>query len=100
MESIIKKAIEGGYKFDNPYIQNTDPKWIAEHYDYGVKAMICDPLFWQALGKVGGWNKYNLETESAEYLYWRDGAAAKFYEINLTEGWDAAVAYLSSLINQ
>lgn len=50
MENIIKKAIEGGYVFNKSEI--------------GVSIStrnVCDPLFWQALGKACGWVEWTMK---------------------------------------
>lgn len=57
MEQAIKKAIDGGYIFDNSYIQKTSPKWIVEHYSYGISSMLMDPLWWKCLGKAMNWEE-------------------------------------------
>ncbi len=80
METIIKKAIEGGY---------------VHNYDLPGKLMLLDPLFWQALGKACGWNPHKKISD----VDWIDHAL-RFHKINLTQGWDKAVEYLADLINK
>lgn len=105
MEEIIKKSGKGGYK-----IQNTHSKMLASDF--------MNSLFWQALGKACWWvNKPNdmiecdickLKTCQKKFI---KGELAKevtdmnwlfysirFHEINLTEGWSAAVKYLEEVI--
>lgn len=57
MNEAIKLAIEkGGYK-NNVESAKTDPSWyayMAIHANGGTM-VVCDPLFWQALGKALGW---------------------------------------------
>ena len=48
MESIIKKAIEGGYSYTLD--------WNNRNY---FIFPLLDPLFWQALGKACVWVEYN-----------------------------------------
>ena len=143
MENIIKKAIEGGWKPWN-YSFGTESerstKEIVEVQEWegnqkmvniwhektgsdtGTKTVlayeiiVCDPLFFQALGKACGWKtkmghcgkdaddyedkpcchfaKQNCEWFEDGWLY----HSLKFHEINLTEGWDKAVAYLEELM--
>jgi len=97
MEKIIKKAIEGGFEKDG-----LDPMYFNEVNDC-CRAITLDPLFWQALGKQCGWQygRYlkrksfvgskKVEVESL------DNVPIRFHEINLTEGWEAAVKYLSEV---
>lgn len=100
METIIKKAIEGGWK--RHYNMPTHPDiFLADvgNYEYQI---VLDPLFWQSLGKACGWK---IETkgsgfgdnvdvwEKYEWLTY----AKEFHEINLTEGWEKAVEYLESI---
>lgn len=81
MNEILNKAVQGGWSRTNTYSQ-----------------AVIDPLFWQALGKACGWNgdfwRANIDGSSEWYL-----KAMSFHEINLTEGWDKATAYLESLTN-
>lgn len=107
MENIIKKAIEGEYRptmrFDG--IFDSDGKWVgsAGQTTISFSEMIIDPLFWQALGKSCRWkdewacpqcNKLNPELGFVGFHY----HAMKFYELNLTSGWDSAINYLTNLI--
>lgn len=89
METIIKKATSQGYAL------NKDEIRFAL-----TTRMVCDPLFWQALGKSAGWDK-GIETcidESCpEHSTWKQNAL-RFHEINLTEGWDSAIKYLSEIL--
>lgn len=125
MESIIKKAIEGGY--DSPFVTK---KQISSyrHKDVAVMALI-DPLFWQSLGKACGWDKVSFRQSVPAQIRTRINKRAKseatriikdtipahirmmkrpnpngwkkhalrFHEINLTEGWEKAVEYLLAL---
>lgn len=105
MDEIVNKAIEGGYK--NGHIWGKDGvMYILKDesgHQYGMiseEFIVLDPLFWQALSKACGWgNKrtYNQADQLEVERYWKV-YALRFYEINLTEGWDAAVKYLSDLI--
>lgn len=112
MEKIIKKAIiEGGYEF----IKRSGEAQIIEVFGarrFGKATaemmlntyIVCDPLFWQALGKACGWGSTGLhkwclcdKNKDLEWMEWHM-YALNFYEINLTEGWKKAVEYLSELI--
>lgn len=114
MENIIKKAIEGGWnpnKIELSIPQNKD--WFIKNVD--KKKTILDPLFWQSLGKACGWNtrkhsfsvkkgvgyvQINYQDEQMSYDLQRTDIyyALQFHEINLTEGWDAAVKWLNEII--
>ena len=135
MENIIKKAIEGGWKPWN-YSFGTESerstKEIVEVQEWegnqkmvniwhektgsdtGTKTVlayeiiVCDPLFWQSLGKAMGWEETShLESPYCWYykgIYRRNLWGAE-WEYNqhrfidhLTEGWDKAVAYLEELM--
>jgi len=115
METIIKKAIEGGYETDyfNFDFHHGPAKELA------IYKSICDPLFWQALGKACGWGNCCEEghkplgmTEDMEMEWggcehcvfggkyhpqWEQKALS-FHEINLREGWEKAVSYLEDLV--
>lgn len=98
MEPIIKLAIEGGYFGLTQW--DLDNKNYDQNCLYSV---VCDPLFWEALGKVCGWDKNEI-TEHEHFTDFGDDRphyhtlwqyiAIKFHYINLTEGMDKAVAYL------
>lgn len=84
MDIIIKKAIEGGYP----------ETWEHISYSYNFcerKSLILDPLFWQSLGKVINNREWILQEGWVNY-------ALNFHKINLTSGWDSAIAYLTNLI--
>lgn len=119
MEEIIKKAIEGGWKQDHAYADEKPVFKISvdgfvsfflgdtKYPDLSKYDIVCDPLFWQALGKACGWgNGYNyyFGERNAEgnmiggrLLYIHQYYALRFHEINLTEGWDKAVEYTSKV---
>lgn len=86
MENIIKKAINGGY------------------YAYPIgRLVVLDTKFWEGLGKTCKWTVDVTDDESGKKLYEIDNwmkHALRFHEINLTEGWDKAVEYLSDLIKK
>lgn len=107
MEPIIKKAIEGGYNGENIMIngsvlnENTFSSRGIRH----PTDVVCDPLFWQALGKACGWKGLGIykmclceKSENREVMEW-EMYAFRFYEINITEGWEKAVEYLEEIIN-
>ncbi len=128
MENIIKKAIEGGYKLEKSdainakfhfnkaeingtfcisYLHEWHPssgpsKWEEDRKHFRYSEILLDPLLWQALGKACGWNmnpkSIRFGETSSESLGEHIDYALRFHEINLTEGWDKAVAYLEDLI--
>jgi hypothetical protein len=108
METIIKLAIEGGWKpreFIKNYVLNIG------HRNFIFDSPFDDPLFWQALGKSCGWEG----GYEGEIKWWKNNQiistqfisqepcvyiASRFYEINITEGWDKSVAYLLSITSK
>lgn len=111
-EEIIKCAISGGYKkglkvrFDLPIVWFTK-KGKSEML--AVNDLICDPLFWEAIGRAKGWGVHSHVADALVYsLSATTGKTAKpdwlkhalnFMEINLTQGWQPAIEYLYSLIS-
>ncbi len=106
METIIKKAIEGGYP---------DVLALYGTSDAMYRVTVCEPKFWQALGKACGWemdkNIFGLGSDrlskdeknyssfsftGKRWIY----CAMCFHEINLTEGWDRAVEWLGGVIEK
>lgn len=104
MENIIKKAIEGGYANDRPEYAR---QHLITGFEGDFRFMVIDHLFWQALGKACGWYfcRYHGSVEAGNeegcsdetHDSWYENAL-KFHEINLAEGWDAAVSWLNDLI--
>jgi hypothetical protein len=100
MEKIIRKAIEGG--FTN--ITERDD-WLYRR-DLIMYAVVIDTHFWKALGEKCGWeernygytlsNTTNQSTHDAGAPQWKF-IALRFHEINLTEGWEPAVKYLTEV---
>lgn len=126
MEKIIQKAIEGGYKDllsfvsenqfwvvcntkKTTFIENEeserygDTKEVSITWGERKEVIVLDPLFWQALGKACRWDilgigqPFNMGGDWYEEE-WHIHYAIKFHLINLTEGWDKAVAYLEELV--
>lgn len=118
METIIKKAIEGGFLGEEGKQEKAEYIWRISG-----SVIVLDPLFWQSLGKVCGWgciavcsNCFTGNTESSMrltqtcmkcgckisgLLIKEEGwafYALQFHTRNLTEGWDKAVEYLTNLI--
>lgn len=123
MEKIIQKAIEGGWmqKFlkENEFTIENEVEIVFTDIDYGeemarvqVYEMVCDKYFWQALGKACEWVGYECPMSEEHTFMNTEGKCAKclavlqekwlyrgirFHEINLTEGWDKAIAYLAEI---
>ena len=110
MKNIIEKAIEGGWT-ENEYQNKEGAMWILETGRLDIRLLVLDPLFWQALGKAYEWDDIDLKDDGL--IFWSKQSnkdcritqldmwvnyALTFHEINLTEGWDKAVAYLEDLI--
>lgn len=62
-KQFIQKAIEGGYEpthwngmlISLPNFEGGFESWIADN----CHKILLDPLSWQAVGKVEGWNDWN-----------------------------------------
>lgn len=111
MEQIIKKAIEGGYKYNcspkgwNPIgdgmtcnFTGANSQWACWNRDDNDSTIcvdhtetILDPLFWQSLGKACRWDKQmdqsivSLNTRSKVYMPIWKIRALSFHEINLND---------------
>jgi len=120
METIIKKAIKGGWGgMEEKYVK------LFSHFSQktqvdNFKTFSCDPLFWQAIGKACGWGIKKVEMivparytmRKGKKIQWKSNKrtriyfnkkvwaknALHFHEINLTEGWEPAIKYLTSLL--
>jgi len=111
MENIIKKAIEGGWvEGTNWVFLRANTYWAIWTDGNGtettidVKWYMMSAQFWQALGKADSWGSGNgcpicgeVMTHKPYMMDWQR-EALRFHEINLTEGWDKAVAYLEELM--
>lgn len=101
MEKIIQKAIEGGY----------DDCILVASIKEKFKEYCLDPSFWQALARAENWGegherscqkidgnfmKTSVKCTCGSAERWKE-EALEFFEINLTEGWIAAVAYLAEI---
>lgn len=51
-EQFIQKAIEGGWKHQHPFPNDIEYWGELEHF-----RILLDPLAWQAVGKVDGWDE-------------------------------------------
>lgn len=74
--------------------------WLNKDFSLCLIPNTPNTTKWQALGKSCGWDKeyaekYNIKTD--RYFI---GNAMEFHHINLTEGWGAAVNYLTGIINK
>jgi len=106
MEEVIKKAMEGGFIYSKGHTKK-EMDWIINLFSENKYEVVCNPLFWQALGKSCGWEKHpkrQVEFHQPLSSFTQTGIekyhALRFHEINLAEGWDKAVDYLSSLIKE
>lgn len=107
MEQIIKKAIEGGWicEYDEHVIEMNARKFSkSTAWKMRCAYFLCDPLFWQALGRACVWVKdENRITIGDNYIGKREEwvlYSLTFHEINLTEGWDKAISWLEDLLTQ
>lgn len=114
METIIKKAIEGGYETKSIIVgAKSNDGFIDEEVKFPQlkEQIVCDPLFWQALGKSCGWGvKIGESTGDVHVNHEHNNGectdmcvvpsvinALNFHRINLTQGWSEAVEYLKEL---
>lgn len=124
METVINKAIEGGY--DKRYIPTIGIDFPRHHTT--VTTILMDRDFWQALGKACGWYEY-CDNPDHGFIDAMGGVqssdigrlgcpgcghdderivpssrkrpikyALQFHEINLTQGFDKAVQWLEELV--
>ncbi len=117
MDKIISKAVDGGYMpgsaIEYAGTNTSKDGWSVWNMESGSSfcqahyQTFCDPLFWQALSKSCGWSKNDHGFEftpggiKIPVFYgntWKKNAL-NFHEINLTQGFDYAVAYLQELIS-
>lgn len=80
IKRLLERALEGGWKpkgweyktivFDGVSRDNTEAMFSNEHGEGGIwrefpiEIVFLDPLFWQAAGKVEGWEEF----EDTDYL--------------------------------
>lgn len=114
MENIVRKAVEGGWnprpekkagiKLDSIFPSEFDGevaflsstfkesgKNNGRHFALYLTQIVCDPLFWQALGNSVNRTEWVMQERWVNY-------ALNFHTKNLTEGWEKAVEYLQSII--
>lgn len=117
METVIKKAIDGGWIVKGAIgYKGTKGDAGSTHIPETLYYAFLDPLFWQALGKACGWGTIHDEGCDSQKDYcthpnkkctceqcdcytqfeWKENAL-RFHEINLTQGFDFAIKYLSDL---
>lgn len=94
-------------EYGNPTVLSNPCCYDHIKYQY---PLIVNPFFWQCLGKACGWGEFwnyrprkNIEEDKQRKgcivpESWTEYHALRFHEINLTEGWGKAVAYLEKLI--
>lgn len=96
METIIKKAKEGGYSYGHLKMIY-DERCVEMHWQ-----VVLDPLFWKSLGKACGWYFDEGDYQDISIGEWEKGhwknRALRFHEINLTQSWDDAIKYIMSVI--
>lgn len=119
MKSIIEKAIQWGYnpsdetnyRIETDAFGHTDLiYWDLDYPDEGSDVhsdyeILMDSTFWEALGKATKWNEgYHtvnvLLGISGKMINNDTNIALRFHEINLTQGFPAAVEYLSNLVEK
>lgn len=101
IETIIQKAIEGGYagyRVNQDRVFNeTERATLAKSFVKYKEVHLMSPYFWRALSKACKWS-YSELGEASNPMW--NFNAMRFFEINLTESFEAAVAYLSALIEK
>lgn len=91
-------GIEGRFGKDQWRIEVTIPPHgkLEESYClFDLEKMFCDPLFWQALQKVKGWQSWQMEDIRTCFfgeVFRQDG--------NEPMGWDSAVKYLDDILSK
>lgn len=112
MDKILKKAMEGGYKTHCNKVKykektkvvtfiDEDHEWdgtTSWNYPTNIHEVLCDPLFWQALGKACDWD-YSEVGKIGNYVPDWEINANTFFMTNFAQGWDKAVAYLQEIIS-
>lgn len=102
MENIIRKAIEGGWKWRKSKVslikRGKELRFQHDGYTEAVdeNAIVLDPLFWKALGKACWDNKHKDHNQNYITGYYLMHGIT-FHQINLLEGWDKAVEYLKKV---
>ena len=92
METIIKKAIKGGWKTTHEYYRS-----LSE----ASALAIIDPLFWQALfpeNIVINYVPLDDQTRYGDKMWFM--RAIQFQEINLTHSFEKAIEWLTNLIKE
>ncbi len=108
LETLIKKAIEGGYKMK--WMSGEDTLHFLLRRTNNPEIIFLNPLFFQSLGKACGWEKKthdfscyaNQEGGKCDCIpedTWEVNAIL-FYTTNLTSGLDPAIAYLVNLVKK
>ena len=92
-------AIKGGYKGKS---KDGSSWYIPTDYE-----VVCSKDFWEALGRSLEWTETqyrNLESSDVQYrTYQKTGAiyhALTFHEVNMLDGWDAALNWLRHAISE
>ncbi len=124
METIIKKAIDGGYaksllggkllnhtKIDHRHFFFTLRKkferktslWgrLVMWKSINCEHAVLDPLFWKALSKQCKWKEEDVHPQERAKWFGQSvwiSYAAKFHAINLMDGWDKAIKWLEELV--
>lgn len=105
METIIKKAISGGWVNGG----------LAPSEDWCQKNAVLDKTFWKSISKNEKWLTGQFYEcveclrpctvcecrSTAIYRKYKNKEtyiAVRFHEMNLTDGWDSAVTYLKEII--
>lgn len=112
LTTIIEKSISGGYRDG---ITNWEYCTVCEDGFYSTEGgketlvskyfIICDPLFWQSLGKACGWPKLANQLDLDGGIDFRSGIllattfyALKFHYLNLTTSFEEAVDWLGKVV--
>lgn len=91
MESIIKKAIKGGFGRSRWIVNGEEGQYLSIGHERDV---VCDPLFWKTLGLWELGARVQLKRKHNPITIHQ---AMRFHELNLTKGWNKAVEYLQEL---
>lgn len=112
IEQIIKVAIEGNWRYKGEHTYTTYPDIKAplvaiftfDGIDFGItlEQALLDPLFWQAIGKVKGWEDYGYMDDLQRHRFtigWAENMHTFINKI-IEKDLDHAIDWLYNLIKE
>lgn len=77
IKEFVEKATKGGwlYQGDKPFFDEVYGHWYVSDADGGyvcpsIEVFFLDPKFWQAVGKVKGWD-YEVDYKDEEFTHYK-----------------------------